>query len=902
MSFTSVIDLNLQKSVRYLTSLGPDLTVATQSFSVADQQTGFVIAEQAVTLVATGLKPGTLHRAYYNGVDVTQWCQQEGRQLGEGLVSNSVGESLFTPRPAGQIKFTFFLRPEIEATSPITQSASEASLLGSQRVLKLASLDNKSQAEVAFAIPAFARNEPTVNIRKIPNLDAPGMVRSVEVVPAATSTETYYTTTNYNLVQTFFADPEIVGGSGEVNLTSIELFFKSKPSRTNNASGNPSPGVRIAICEVENNDPILTKTINNSSAYRTYDQIFSYGDASTPVSFSFYEPLKLTTGKFYGIVVAFEDPGYELWVNKVGDKLVGTNTASPGSNLNKDGKLYIRNNSNVYTPLSDTDLKFSVRCASFISSSTSSQMVNGEYEFFTLQNYSRPFIGGEYVFQNTAPISGSLTVVGNSSTITGDGTDFTNLLQDETIVIRTSATSNGAFVTTVSRVVDSTTLIVSEPAPFSNTNAILLRTPTARVYQQDLAASKIILRDSTANTSVFTAANTIVGATSGVNAVITSVDDFSVDRVRIKGDVRVPSAGRVTAIVKASRQTDSGYVYEPNLPKEIELNGPLTSALSAYDVRIPSRSIEVNSTGLYTNASSFAYRKSFTVDLSLDAAGTGNYQTPTITGSYLTLFAQRNNQASSTLIPSVDSVGNEVQVDQEVLNNNGTASRHIGKRITFNKGRVAEDVRVFMTAYRPLGTDIQVYARIHNSTDDETFDDKVWTRLSYLTGENKFSSSEDDNDFFEYELGLPKYSDAANTLSIPFKSTFNDDALLVLDPTRLNPSSIVVAGDVVRVYDPLFPETNYIQSPVASSNATHIVLVSPITANNVVGSSVSVAKVLYPYAAYTNPENDNISRYFNRTSASFDGFDTMQIKIVFTGNTTFLAPKVDQVQVIGVSA
>jgi hypothetical protein len=54
--------------------------------------------------------------------------------------------------------------------------------------------------------------------------------------------------------------------------------------------------------------------------------------------------------------------------------------------------------------------------------------------------------------------------------------------------------------------------------------------------------------------------------------------------------------------------------------------------------------------------------------------------------------------------------------------------------------------------------------------------------------------------------------------------------------------------------------------------------------------------------AFNNKANDNIVRYYNNARAEFDTFDTMQIKIVFLADKTYLVPKIDQIQVIGVSA
>jgi hypothetical protein len=48
--------------------------------------------------------------------------------------------------------------------------------------------------------------------------------------------------------------------------------------------------------------------------------------------------------------------------------------------------------------------------------------------------------------------------------------------------------------------------------------------------------------------------------------------------------------------------------------------------------------------------------------------------------------------------------------------------------------------------------------------------------------------------------------------------------------------------------------------------------------------------------------NNNISRYYNDALVEIDNFDSMQVKIVFLSDSTYVIPKIDQIQVIGVSA
>ena len=85
------------------------------------------------------------------------------------------------------------------------------------------------------------------------------------------------------------------------------------------------------------------------------------------------------------------------------------------------------------------------------------------------------------------------------------------------------------------------------------------------------------------------------------------------------------------------------------------------------------------------------------------------------------------------------------------------------------------------------------------------------------------------------------------------------------------------------------------------SNNT-ITLNNAISNNNLVGTGFKIDTLKYNNAAFNNVTNDNVARYYNSTLVQYDKFDSMQIKIVFLADSTFNVPKVDQIQVIGVSA
>lgn len=707
----------------------------------------------------------------------------------------------------------------------------------------------------------------------------------------------FETITDYSMIQTFYADPEIVNNSGEVAITSVNLFFKTKPSSTKNVSGKAKPGVTVRICEVENDSPNLAKTYAGFTSRKSYDEIFSFADASSSTTFGFSKPLKVATGKFYGIVVIFEDPGYELWVNKTGDRLVGTNSASPGSNLIKDGKLYMRNNAGVFNALSDSDLKFFINCAKYSSNTVSEVFINKDYEFFTISNVTDRFIGGEYVYQTVANATGNVAFSQGTYAITGNGTNFeSSVLKGDRLVLWSNTTYKQ--VVTILNVVNNTYLETSTKIALSNTQTKYMLPPSGKVHYFNRALKKLFLVDSNANSALKFSANSnlIYGEDSLATCTISSIDIFSADRVRVKGDVFSPAAGSVVNNIVFAYKDGSSYLFDGAKKEKIQLNENKMFNITRYDGQILSRSLEVDNASLLTNTDLLISRKSVLVntDISINLSNTELYQSPTINDTSLDMFVVQNK--ISNTYTTTDA--NSVVIDTEVLTNGIALSKHIATKVTFANNRFAEDIRIYMNAYRPANTELKVYARVHNSADPDAFDDRQWTPLEYKENGTKFSSSDDQSDIVEYTLGLPQYPESANVLPGTFTTVLASNTLTAAGVT---PSTYVATNDLVKIYNPLIPE-DYIIGVVTVANSTAIQLGQPVSNNNLVGSGFKVDRLKYYNTAFNNITTDNVARYYNSSLVEFDKFDSMQIKIVMLSDTTYRAPKVDSIQVIGVSA
>ena len=106
---------------------------------------------------------------------------------------------------------------------------------------------------------------------------------------------------------------------------------------------------------------------------------------------------------------------------------------------------------------------------------------------------------------------------------------------------------------------------------------------------------------------------------------------------------------------------------------------------------------------------------------------------------------------------SVTTVHNIINNDNtgETGNYGNAQARYITKKIVLADGQEAEDLKVYLSAYKPGSTEIDVYARIQNPEDSDEFRDKHYTKLNQLSPANTISSVVNKNNFVELEYGFP---------------------------------------------------------------------------------------------------------------------------------------------------
>ena len=431
-------------------------------------------------------------------------------------------------------------------------------------------------------------------------------------------------------------------------------------------------------------------------------------------------------------------------------------------------------------------------------------------------------------------------------------------------------------------VTNSTSIALKSVPQFSipaNSMAIPVQAPAGKIVKIDYSRSLIILEKSTANgatgaasaanayssPSFFAAGRTLVGTSSGATAIIGGVHDMTISSAQPVVHTITPQG---TAIRYSANMATSAYTHisYPNYSPDS------TNYFANNKVIVASRTNEVLK---------MANNKSVQITATLTSNST-------VLSPAIDLLPGAGLLVKSNLINS--SAINEHK-------NNGLAkSKSVSKIVTLSAGNEAEDINVFLTAYRPLGTNLIVYAKVLDSADPEKFEDKDWSILEQVGGAGLYSDAQNQNDYKEFQYSFPR-----NPITIPFFElvTSNNTANIVSTNSDTRWQQIFKTGQLVTMYSDVYG-TNFEVNQVANVNSnTSITLANPVTLANT--SSAIIASMPYPYSAFKNSNNGNIVRYYTADGSPHDSFKRFAIKIVFTAQNDYLVPKVRDMRALALS-
>lgn len=137
--------------------------------------------------------------------------------------------------------------------------------------------------------------------------------------------------------------------------------------------------------------------------------------------------------------------------------------------------------------------------------------------------------------------------------------------------------------------------------------------------------------------------------------------------------------------------------------------------------------------------------------------------------------------------PVIDLARKGVLAIENIVNNDSTdehtrygasQAKYISQNVVLKDGQEAEDLKVYLTGYRPMKTDIEVYCKLLNDEDPDAFDNKVWTKMTMIAGNNTRSSPINTQDWIEFEYEMPTTAPAT---SAAYKNLSNDGIVEYVD-------------------------------------------------------------------------------------------------------------------------
>ena len=174
------------------------------------------------------------------------------------------------------------------------------------------------------------------------------------------------------------------------------------------------------------------------------------------------------------------------------------------------------------------------------------------------------------------------------------------------------------------------------------------------------------------------------------------------------------------------------------------------------------------------------------------SGGTGYISTPTVTNWDVGGSVSVSDNVRMTTAAAINIVG-------EGANNTATLSttnvvsfssggnlkaRYITRRVTLEEGFDAVDLKLYMDAYKPRGSNIHAYYKVLAGDDQESFDDKPWILMKQQTADTSYSVNENDFKRFEFKTYDEKISYlAASGAQYERFRTFAIKLVMTLDRT-----------------------------------------------------------------------------------------------------------------------
>lgn len=708
---------------------GTNLTVTPETVNynlgnrIVDVSVNAFIRSQIITFNAIRLKPNTTVFPFFDGILVSQHCRPIGGNFGASLVTSATGtlSGEFRIPNNDELRFpvgtTIFRLVDDNQNREgfTTTSANDSFTASGITTTQENTILSSRQARLGFTSLADSR---TVESQRVTQSDA------VDRFVGRALNQTFITNITIGgavdaggdgggdgggdpIAQTFINERTTFG----IFITKLDVFFRTKSSTL---------PITLQIREVVNGFP-GSKILPFGSITLTPDLINVSEDASAPTVFPFSSPVFLQDGVEYCFVLlpAGNNPDYNIWVSELGQNQLGTtNRVSEQPYV---GILFTSANNRSWTPQQAEDIKFTLYRADFNINVTGTYILEpDDVDYIEVSN-----------------LTGGLLAAGDPVKF-ASGTGFVKEYDELNNVVDVLKLTGGIIRPKI--------IGTGNIAAFTGNTTI---SGAGTLFNTELYANAVIFSSNT---------NTRVGKVLNVVNDTTATIDFNsplnlVGNSYIIFDEIVNTANAnisVTAEVindKLLNLFDTNFQTLDFLP---------TSTVMSFKVRDSTSNSISNFRDFLLNENTDIEREAKIASHSTESVLFSGTKSMSIRGQITTQISSLSpviDLAKLTNIIVENSINNDAT--NETTNKGNALARYISKQVILDDGQDAEDLKVFITAYKPPNTDVKIFARLLNANDDTPFNEHVYTELERVSSGLIVSDAKLLSDFKEFEYRIP---------------------------------------------------------------------------------------------------------------------------------------------------
>ena len=652
-----------------------------------------------VKVFISGLRPNTQHYFFFDGVDVNAHVAGGNTDATDARTVQKVGERGGAVRTDsnGILRAVFRI--------PQGQFYVGDRVFTAVDVNQYSSIESAStsKGEITYHAYNITQNKTTIATR-MPEFGTEETATSRNLA----SRMTQVTRRGDPLAQTFFIKQGMGRGSNSIFVSKVDLFFKRK-SNIN--------GVTITMREVINGYP-SNIILPFSKTHLAPSEVSVSDDASAVTEVTFDAPIRMDVEKEYAVVIMPDanDPNYLHFTSKVGgDDLTAGPTQGQAVVMDwGDGVLFTSTNNRAWQSVQDEDIKFNLYRHDFNAATGSVSLTNDDHEFLTLSDWTGRFNINEFAYKQI-DVGYSVSMVEGTSTITQSGNDFTAdyAAGDYILVINSANTARDIF--RIASVDSASEMTTDKPCSFNGATAsgIPIVAGIISHYNKYTASELHLKQSSSIMSKKFVAGDTLTGLDSTTTGTIGSVDNINLSYVQPL--IQKTNDSVTTTSINGTFTDPANVVNTYAMPMKFGDNNFFTQ----------------KGVVIYSRSNNFVNPKPFLINVEM------------------------TNASNSTSTPIVDlELATLLAYQFKVTNSATTTSKYISKTVELAEDLDAEDLNLYLTGYRPSGSEIKVYIRPQHAQDSSAADTIDWIELQIIEGLNTYSSSSNLDDFREYRYAV----------------------------------------------------------------------------------------------------------------------------------------------------